>query len=167
MTRWGVGPRWTLVSIFFAAPALAARAEWPALFSIPLAPRPLVVGIGVALLAIGLPFFGAAAHTLHRGFKDGELFTSGPYGLCRHPIYGSWIAFNVPGLMLLADTWIGLLAPLPMYAALRVMVRAEETWLEGKFGERYRAYRARVPAVCPVIGLCRLQLARGAPREVG
>jgi hypothetical protein len=40
-----------------------------------------------------------------------------------------------PGLVLLSDSWLGLFTPLPMYAALRVMVRAEEAWLEERFGD--------------------------------
>jgi protein-S-isoprenylcysteine O-methyltransferase Ste14 len=154
MTRWGVGPKWMLVSLGFAAPAFAARALWPDLFAIPMAPRPVVAAIGAALLAIGVPFFAVSARILHRGFGS-ALFTGGPYGLCRNPIYASWIVFNVPGLVLLSDSWLGLFTPLPMYAALRVMVRAEEAWLEERFGDAYRAYRARVPAVCPAIGLWR------------
>ena len=152
MTRWGIGPRWALSSIAFAAPTIAARVVWPDLFSIPHVPRTLVVAFGVALLAIGIPFFAAAARTLHRGFAAGELFTRGPYGLCRHPIYGSWIFFNVPGIVLVSDSWIGLLVPPVMYLALRVLVRKEEAWLETRFGDAYRAYRARTPFACPLLG---------------
>ena len=36
-----------------------------------------------------------------------------------------------------------------MYIALRWLVRDEEAWLEQTFGEAYRAYRRRVPAVMP------------------
>jgi protein-S-isoprenylcysteine O-methyltransferase Ste14 len=155
MSRWGVGPKWAILSMVIAAPTIAAREVWPDVFSIPFVPRPLVVALGVALLAIGIPFCAVAMRTLHRGFTKGRLFTSGVYGLCRHPIYAGWIVFNVPGIALLSDSWVALLAPLPMYAALRILVRAEEEWLERTFGDEYRAYRARVPAVCPLIGLAR------------
>jgi hypothetical protein len=58
--------------------------------------------------------------------------------------------FNVPGMVLLADSWVGLLVPIPMYVLLRLLVLDEEAWLERTFGEEYHAYRARVPAVLPV-----------------
>lgn len=150
MTRFGVGPKWVAVSVLCCAPFVAVRVLWPDLVRIPFVPRPAVVGVGVALLAIGLPLCAAAVVRLNRGFPKGELFTRGAYALCRHPIYGSWIVFNVPGLVLLADNWTGLLAPLPMYVALRVLVREEEEWLERTFGDAYREYRARVRRVLPI-----------------
>jgi len=150
MTRAGVGPRWVLLSVLFSAPFVAVRVFWPEAVSLSFLPRPLVVGVGIGLLAVGLPLCVVAVLRLARGFPRGELFTRGAYGLCRHPIYGSWIVFNVPGLVLLADNWIGLLVPLPMYVALRVLVREEEQWLERIFGDAYRAYRDRVPAVLPI-----------------
>jgi protein-S-isoprenylcysteine O-methyltransferase Ste14 len=150
VTRWGVGPRWVLLSALFSAPAVAARVLWPDLFTIRLVPRPLVVVVGVVLLGLGVPLCVAGVVRLARGFPKGELFTGGAYALCRHPIYGSWIVFGVPGSVLLADSWIGLLVPFAMYAALRLLVREEEEWLERTFGDEYRAYRDRVPAVLPV-----------------
>jgi protein-S-isoprenylcysteine O-methyltransferase Ste14 len=150
MTRRGVGPRWIAWSLLFALPAIAVRVRYPELARIPGIPRPLVVAVGVALLAFGLPFCVAAIVTLARDFEAGKLFTEGAYGLCRHPIYGSWVVFNVPGMVLLADSWVGLLVPVPMYIALRLLVREEEAWLDRTFGDEYRAYRARVPAVFPL-----------------
>jgi protein-S-isoprenylcysteine O-methyltransferase Ste14 len=74
----------------------------------------------------------------------------GPYALCRHPIYASWIVFNVPAIVLLADNWLGLLSVAPMYVALRILVRREEAWLERTFGDTYLEYRRRVNPVLPV-----------------
>jgi protein-S-isoprenylcysteine O-methyltransferase Ste14 len=150
MSRHGVGPKWTLLSLLFAAPAIGVRLGYPELVHIPWLPRWLVVALGVALLAVGIPLCVLAIVTLARDFEAGKLFTRGAYGLCRHPIYGSWVVFNVPGLVLLADCWVGLLVPIPMYLALRWLVRAEEDWLERTFGNEYHAYRARVPAVFPL-----------------
>ena len=150
MDRGGVGPRWVAWSLLFAAPVIAVRVAYPESVRIPWLPRPLVVAVGAALLAFGLPFCVAAIVTLARDFEAGRLFTKGAYGLCRHPIYGSWVVFNVPGMVLLADSWVGLLVPIPMYVALRILVRAEEDWLARTFGDEYRAYRARVPAVFPL-----------------
>jgi protein-S-isoprenylcysteine O-methyltransferase Ste14 len=150
MTRAGVGPRWILWSALSCAPFLALRLLWPAAVHVPLVPRSVVVVVGVVLLAAGLALCAAAVVRLARGFPRGELFTGGAYALCRHPIYGSWILFGVPGLVLLADNWVGLLSPIPMYVALRVLVREEEEWLERTFGDAYRAYRARVRPVLPI-----------------
>ena len=123
---------------------------WPGTFSLAFAPRAVVVAVGLLLLAAGIPLCVAGVIRLARGFPKGELFTRGAYGLCRHPIYASWIVLTVPGMVLLADSWIGLLVPVAMYVALRLLVREEEQWLERTFGDEYRAYRNRVPAVLPL-----------------
>ena len=150
MTHFGVGPRWVLISLLSCAPFIALRFLFPDAVAIPFVPRPWVIGIGIAMLAIGLPLCCAALVRLAKGFPRGELFTSGPYALCRHPIYASWIVFNVPGIVLIANNWTGLLAPIPMYIALRILVREEEEWLERTFGDAYREYRGRVNAVSPL-----------------
>jgi protein-S-isoprenylcysteine O-methyltransferase Ste14 len=150
MTPWGVGPRWVALSLLFSVPAIGARLLWPRAFSLAFLPRPLVVAIALALLAAGIPLCVAGVIRLARGFPKGELFTRGAYGLCRHPIYASWIVFNVPGMVLLANSWVGLLVPVAMYVALRLLVREEEQWLERTFGDEYLAYRERVPAVFPL-----------------
>jgi protein-S-isoprenylcysteine O-methyltransferase Ste14 len=149
MTAFGVGPKWVALSALFAAPAIAARLRWPEVFAIPLVPRPVVIALGGVLLAAGVALCAAGVVTLKRGFPKGELFTKGAYSVCRHPIYGSWVVLGVPGMVLLANSWIGLLVPVPMYIALRWLVRHEEAWLEQTFGEAYRTYRKRVPAVMP------------------
>ncbi len=150
MTRWGIGPKWALTSIVCGVPLIVAGRRWPEIFAIRLVPRAALVIAGCLLLASGIPFCVAALATLHRGFVRGELFTRGVYGLCRHPIYASWIVFLVPGGLLLAGSWMFLFVPLVMYAWLRFFVREEEAWLEATFQQQYRAYRRKVPAVLPL-----------------
>jgi protein-S-isoprenylcysteine O-methyltransferase Ste14 len=150
MTRWGIGPRWTLASFACAIPLVIVGRAWPDIFAIRLVPRGVQLVAGVLLLAVGIPFMVIALVTLHRGFAHGQLFTGGVYGLCRHPIYASWIVFIVPGVLLLAGSWTFLLLPALMWVLLRYFVRDEEAWLAATFGEEYLAYRRRVPAVFPM-----------------
>ena len=150
MTKWGVGPRFVLVTALFTGPAIAARMIWPEVFRIPFVPRTAVVVAAVLLLLAGIPMFVVALRTLAKGFPQGKLFTGGVYALCRDPIYACWVVFNVPAASLLSDSWLGLLLPVPMYITLRVLVREEEVWLERTFGDEYRAYRARVRPVLPI-----------------
>jgi protein-S-isoprenylcysteine O-methyltransferase Ste14 len=150
MTRFGVGPTFVLISAVLTAAALYVRSLDPAFFSMAdVVPRWFQVGLGGLLLAFGLPMFVWSLLILNRGFPEGRLFTGGPYGWCRHPIYGCWVVFNVPGIVLLVGTWVGLLVPVLMYVTLRVLVLKEERWLLDTFGDEYKAYRARTPAVLP------------------
>lgn len=150
MTRWGVGPKFAALSVLFASPQAAASAFWPETFVVHVVPRLIAMVAGCVLLAAGIPLMVAATVTLHRGFHEGKLFTTGVYGLCRNPIYASWVIFLVPGTLLLFGTWLFLLVPLPMYVVLRLLVRREEAWLEETYGDEYRAYRKRVPALLPL-----------------
>jgi protein-S-isoprenylcysteine O-methyltransferase Ste14 len=151
MSIFGIGPWFVLLSAIYTVPAIVIRAQDPAYFQIPFVPYWVLVIVSLVLLVIGLPFFAVALVQLVRGFPEGKLFTSGTYGMCRHPVYGCWVVFNVPGIVLLMNSWLGLLVPVLMYATLRLLVRREETHLKQVFAEAYRRYRSRTPAVFPLL----------------
>ncbi len=151
MSIFGVGPWFVLLSAIYTGAAIAIRAQDPRLFQIPYVPHWVLVIVGVALLSIGLPFFGFAIAQLLRGFPEGKLFTKGVYGMCRHPVYGAWVVFNVPGMVLFCNSWLGLAVPVLMYVTLRLLVRREEEYLEQIFCDEYREYRNRTPAVFPLL----------------
>ncbi len=155
MTRWGVGPLFALGTIVCGAVAVALRVWWPAVFGMDFVPYWMLVAIGAALCLIGVPFWIVGVRTAMRAYEVKTLCIGGVFGLCRHPIYGSWVVFIVPGVALLMNSWIALTVPVVMYVLLRLMVRQEEAYLEGEFGEAYRAYKRRVPAVLPLGWLTR------------
>jgi protein-S-isoprenylcysteine O-methyltransferase Ste14 len=150
MTVWGIGPRFTVLSVGYGAVCLAVSFLFPGIFLIDFIPVWVLVLLGVLLIAAGVPFFVVSARTVHRAYHAGKLLTGGLYGLCRHPLYASWVVFLVPGIVLITRTWLGLSVPVFMYVLLRILVRKEEAYLESRFGEEYRAYRARVPAILPL-----------------
>ena len=77
-----------------------------------------------------------------------DLIDTGPYALVRHPIYtGLLVAFL--GSALARGEWRGLVAVLIAWAALWRKLRLEELWMTERFGEKYLAYRERVPALVP------------------
>ena len=69
---------------------------------------------------------------------------TGIYRFSRNPIYLA-MGFPIAGLAIALDTlWIAA-AAVPFYAVIRYFVIArEEDYLERKFGDEYRAYKARV-----------------------
>ncbi len=150
LSIFGVGPWFVLLSAVFTVAALWTRSLDPVLFAIPaVIPRWLQLGLGAALLAVGLPFFVWSLVILNRGFPEGRLFTEGPYRFCRHPVYGCWVVFNVPGIILLVGTWLGFIVVALMYVTVRVLARTEERFLARTFGDQWEAYKARTPAVFP------------------
>ena len=122
MTRWGIGPKWAVISIVCAMPLCVANMVWKDVFAINRVPLGVLRIAGCLLLAIGVPFFASAVVALDRSFSRGKLFTRGVYGFCRHPIYASWIVFFVPASFLFIGSWVFLLIVITMYASLRFLL---------------------------------------------
>lgn len=150
MSRWGVGPTFASLSIGYGVVTLAiSRYFYPA-FQIGFVPYWLLSILGIALIFIGVPFFIISVTTVTRAYNANTLVTDGIFRCCRHPLYGSWVVFIVPGIVFLANSWIGLTTPLFMYFLLLKLVKKEEIYLEGVFGSEYLEYKKRVPCVFPV-----------------
>lgn len=149
MTILGVGPKWAAFVI-----AYGVIAAWAGIrFSLP---RILdqfslaVVIVGTVLMAIGALFYAFAARAIVKGFPTDQLLTRGVYGICRHPVYGSWIVFILPGTGLILRTWLSLSTCVVAYVLLRMMVKEEESYLAARFGDEYTHYRQRTPFVLPI-----------------
>lgn len=150
MTKWGVGPKFTLYSAIYCTVLVGLTYFYDPLFRMDFPPYHTLAAIGIALIAVGIPFYLASLVTVMRAFKAGRLVTGGVYAMCRHPVYAAWVVFFVPGAVFLFNSWLGFTAPVFMYVLLRIMSRTEDEYLERTFGDEYRTYRNRVPAVLPV-----------------
>ncbi|MBN2301081.1 MAG: isoprenylcysteine carboxylmethyltransferase family protein [Lentisphaerae bacterium] len=157
ITRWGVGLRFALFSIIYGAFTIVLRLRYATIFQMNFIPYRILATIGITLISIGIPFELIATVTIHRAFNAGILRTNGAYGLCRHPLYASWVIFLVPGIIFLTNSWIGLTVPFVMYILLRILVVKEEKYLEQKFGKEYLDYKKTTPTVLPIGWLTRKQ----------
>lgn len=98
----------------------------------------LVIG-GAALAASAVAV--AAEVDLER---PDRLVVTGPYRFSRNPMYVAWSAIYV-GLSFVFDTaWPVVLLPPVLVVMHYVGVLREERHLEGRFGDEFRSYRARV-----------------------
>lgn len=107
--------------------------------------------LGWVWLGAGLVLFAWTLWTFHRHRTTvnpyggaSALCTGGPFAFSRNPIYlGDWLI--LVGVSLLLNTlWPLAFAPL-IWATIRYgVIRHEEAHLEAKFGDAYRAYKARV-----------------------
>jgi protein-S-isoprenylcysteine O-methyltransferase Ste14 len=104
-------------------------------------------------LGIAMAGFGASgrawATSFISGHKSSELITTGPYSLCRNPLYFFSLILAV-GLGFCTETItvpvvIGL-ALLPIY---HFQIKREEKLLAGVFGPDYDAYLATIPRFLP------------------
>ena len=104
----------------------------------------LLVGAGLVLFLWTLYTFWRHHTTVNPYRAATELCTNGPFAFSRNPIYvGDWCIYL--GLMIWLKTfWPLVFAPLVWLIVRYGVIRHEEAHLEAKFGEAYRAYRARV-----------------------
>lgn len=120
---------------------------WPTSFVAGLARVALASGLlaaGTALMRSGFGAQRRAGTTVPTHLPTDAIASDGAYAWSRNPLYLGLMLLYC-GVAALADSvWVlGLLVPL--FAVLRLgVVRREEAYLERKFGDAYRAYRARV-----------------------
>lgn len=81
--------------------------------------------------------------------QDHELRTGGPYRVVRHPIYTGILGL-IAGATLLSGFGSALVLLAFVIAWLLRRVRVEDTMLIATFGDDYRTYRHRVPALIPL-----------------
>ena len=97
---------------------------------------------------------GGALHLWAKGCLriNEEITTSGPYRFTRNPFYLANFLIDVGICVVARRLWL-LVAAVTLWALVyrRTIVR-EEQHLEELFGDRYRAYRARVPRMFPLRG---------------
>lgn len=149
MSRWGIGPAFTLLSLGYGAFVCYAHGRWfPDLEMIW---PPLTVGAAMAvlLIAAGIVILVRGVQRLNQAWAEDRLETGGIYAWVRHPIYSAFILFLVPGAVLLSREVICLTIPLFMYLVFRALIQHEERYLAERFGERYREWRRRTGAILP------------------
>ena len=100
--------------------------------------------LGIALFAAGIRSFSSAATPVQGTKPTSALVTSGIHGWSRNPIYvGMFLLYGGIGLAV-RSPWIVILT-LPLAITIRYGVIArEEEYLERRFGDAYRHYKARV-----------------------
>lgn len=107
--------------------------------------------IGSLLMLAGLSINFTSAIQMINAFKKKVLLTSGFWGLCRNPMYGSFVFFTIPGLSLVLNLWPLLSASVVVYAMVRLSVTEEELYLTKVFGDAYVNYKNNVNLLFPKI----------------
>ena len=100
--------------------------------------------IGLALAAAGIRNFSRAGTPVRSIHPTRALVTTGIYGWTRNPIYlGLFLLYGGIGVAA-QSPWI-LILTRPLATTIRYgVVAREETYLERRFGDTYRDYKARV-----------------------
>jgi|ERR1035437_5869235 protein-S-isoprenylcysteine O-methyltransferase Ste14 len=118
---------------------------------ITLLPRPVSTWLGVAIIAISIAIVVSAVTALARGQtafdarKPTEnIVTDGAFRYSRNPTYLSLTLLQVGVAVLIGSSWVlFMVAPAVLITHWGIILR-EERYLESKFGEKYRRYKASV-----------------------
>jgi protein-S-isoprenylcysteine O-methyltransferase Ste14 len=136
-----------LLFVICVAGGLIAHFTCPYRLALPPWTRWLFGGLAVASIAVALwgqRTMKSAGTNVHPGLPALAIVASGPFAFTRNPLYLSLIAlFTAIGLTLASPAFLVLVLPLFLVLHFGVVLR-EERYLDAKFGDAYRGYKARV-----------------------
>ena len=124
-----------LLRWFWPMPIFGHAALWPGIALV-------VIGLGIMLW--GGATMRAAGTNVNPALPTTSIVTSGPFRLSRNPLYVA-VTLLYFGLILALNTWWGIVMLIPLLIIMHFgVVLREERYLEEKFGDEYRRYKARV-----------------------
>jgi protein-S-isoprenylcysteine O-methyltransferase Ste14 len=118
-------------------------------FRLALAPWLRFSGVALVPGAIAFALWGqrtmrAAGTNIRPDQPATAIVSDGPFAFTRNPLYLSLLAmFAGIGIAVASMTFLAVLVPLALVLHFGVVLR-EERYLDAKFGDAYRAYKARV-----------------------
>jgi protein-S-isoprenylcysteine O-methyltransferase Ste14 len=100
--------------------------------------------VSIAVLAVGLVVWAWSVYLIVTRARRGELITTGPFALVRHPLYTGVSLLVLPWLGFLLDTWLGAAIGIVLYVAARRYSPDEDAELAARFGAAWEDYAASV-----------------------
>lgn len=105
----------------------------------------LLISAGAAITIPALRGFRSAGTNVEPWKPSIALVSDGIFGWLRNPMYVGGTLFLIGLSILLASDWMLVMTIVFGVVMHFGVVLREERYLEAKFGESYRAYKARVP----------------------
>lgn len=135
----GSGDRIGLFTLPFLVVGLILNVAYPALFDVGGPPVALRL-VSVVVLAVGVAIWAWSVVLIVTRVPRGELITTGPYALVKHPLYTAVALLVLPWLGFILNTWLGVVVGVVLYIGSRIFAPAEEATLSKTFGAAWTEY---------------------------
>jgi len=139
----GSGDRIGLLVLPFLLVGLALNVAVPTLVGVG-GPSDALRVLSVVILIPGVTLWLWSVILILTKVPRGELITTGPFALVKHPLYTSVALLVLPWIGFLLNTWLGALIGLVLYFAARRYSPLEEARLSDTFGAEWDEYSHRV-----------------------
>ena len=149
MTYGGIGPKLALMSLPYIILSLTIMFKYPEFWDLKFIDFPIFKFLGFIWLVLGIVFWIYSAIYFLKYFKQNNLITNGPFGLCRNPIYSSLIIFIIPSLALNFHSGLILSISAVLYLGFKISIHGETKVLKRQFGEEYESYEKSVNEIIP------------------
>lgn len=149
LTLGGIGPKLALMNLPYIILTVIVLVEFPGFSDIKFLDSQPVRIAAFVWMGIGLIYWSCSAVYFLRHIKEGKLITSGPFALCRNPIYSSMIVFIIPSLGVLFHSGLILSIAVVLYIGFRISIHGETNVLRRLFGEEYDNYEKAVNEIFP------------------
>lgn len=146
----GIGPKIGGIGIPYLALTIFLSLKYKPFFSISATSQTFLVYFGLILVFAGLILYISTLPLLLRGLKEMKMITNGAFGLCRNPLYVSFILFLLPGIAFALNSWLVLTAAVLSYILFKINIKSEYLEMENFFGDEYRRYSSRTPEFFPL-----------------
>jgi len=150
MTFFGIGPKLALITLPYILLATLVIQRDPELLKLDFPGNGWLGIVGYIWICIGLVFYVWTIVVFLTDFNKGLLVTRGTFGLCRNPIYASFIVFFIPGLAWVLQSGMILSIAVVLYLNFKLSIHGENKVLEREFGVSYETYRKSVNEIIPI-----------------
>ena len=135
----GSGDKIALFTLPFVVVGVILNIALPAFFEVG-GPSDALRAVSLVVLVPGVTIWAWSVVLILTRVPRGELITSGPYALVKHPLYTSVALLVLPWIGFLLNTWLGALIGVVLYIASRLFAPEEETRLAETFGPAWDEY---------------------------
>jgi protein-S-isoprenylcysteine O-methyltransferase Ste14 len=139
----GSGDKIALFTLPFLLVGLVLNVAYPSLFDVG-GPSNVLRAVSIVVLVPGVAIWLWSIILILTKVPKGELITSGPYSLVKHPLYTSVALLVLPWIGFLLNTWLGALIGVVLYIGSRMFAPTEDVELSKTFGTAWHEYSSTV-----------------------